>query len=337
MTDVVPVGEVAGDVAEALAERERALLALRDTVLELDESSIAASTRHLYEKRWAAVQAWCESFHVPSGPMSEATLVGYVAHLAQQKPLPAVSTIEGYLAAIKWGLGRDGFDYPKGVRLERVLKGYARKRGRAPERQATALREKHHPLIREAMDFSKPRDVRDWALILLDHYGGFRRSELAGVKVEDVEVDGDQGIVITIWRSKADQEGRSRRVPIPFKKDRDLCPVRAYHAWLRRSGIRTGAIFREVRPNGAVVGEGITDQVVADVIRDRALAAGLPGKWSGHSARRGFVTEATAKNKRATAIARHGGWKPGSAQVPRYAEEVEQWNEENPARWEDEE
>lgn len=349
MSEVVPFGEVVGDVAEGLVEDEAArraalspeeaedLRALIDVALDLAESSLAPSTRSLYERRWAAVRDWCARKRLAAGPMTEATLVAYVADLARRDPKPALSTVEGYLAAIKWGLARDGHPYPKGVHLERVVQGYARKVGRAPKRQATALRKSHLPMLRAAMDFSRPRDVRDWAMILLDFYGGFRRSELVGIEAKDVSVNGQDGIVVWIPKSKADQEGRGRRVPIPYQKDRDVCPVRAFHAWTRTSEIREGRIFREVRPSGRLEGEGITDQVVADVIRDRALAAGLPGKWSGHSGRRGFVTESAARGKRRTAIARHGGWKPGSTQVEKYAEEGEQFNSDNPARWDDEE
>ena len=56
---------------------------------------------------------------------------------------------------------------------------------------------------------------RDRALLLVGFAGAFRRSELVGIDVEHVEFVAE-GMVVTLPRSKTDQEGAGRKVGIPY-------------------------------------------------------------------------------------------------------------------------
>ncbi|HTF63199.1 MAG TPA: hypothetical protein VK638_10855 [Edaphobacter sp.] len=55
---------------------------------------------------------------------------------------------------------------------------------------------------------------RDRALLLLGFTGAFRRSELVALNDTDLEGIRD-GLIVTIRKSKTDQEGQERRVGIP--------------------------------------------------------------------------------------------------------------------------
>ena len=55
------------------------------------------------------------------------------------------------------------------------------------------------------------RALRDRAIILLGFAGAFRRSELVALDVEDFE-EAPEGLLVTIRRSKTDQEGLGRKV-----------------------------------------------------------------------------------------------------------------------------
>jgi integrase len=68
-------------------------------------------------------------------------------------------------------------------------------------------------------------------MLLLGFAGGFRRSEIVGLAVEDVDFRAE-GAVITLRRSKTDQEGAGRQIGIPFGSDPATCPVRALRASL---------------------------------------------------------------------------------------------------------
>jgi site-specific recombinase XerD len=58
------------------------------------------------------------------------------------------------------------------------------------------------------------KDARDRALLLTGFAGGFRRSELVGLDLADIE-RARQGMIVTLRHSKTDQEGAGRRSGIP--------------------------------------------------------------------------------------------------------------------------
>jgi hypothetical protein len=49
---------------------------------------------------------------------------------------------------------------------------------------------------------------------------------------------------VTLRKSKTDQEGKGRRLGIPFGSKRGDVPVRAVQAWLETARISEGAVFR---------------------------------------------------------------------------------------------
>src|SRR5438128_1720986 len=57
-------------------------------------------------------------------------------------------------------------------------------------------------------------ELCDRALLLLGFAGAFRRSELVGLDLEDLEFS-RAGLVVRLRRSKTDQEGQGRRIGIP--------------------------------------------------------------------------------------------------------------------------
>lgn len=103
-----------------------------------------------------------------------------------------------------------------------------------------------------------------------------------------------EGIVITLRRSKTDQEGKGRQVGIPNGTG-PLCPVRALESWLQASGINEGPVFRSVNRYGQLGEQALSGEAVALIVKERARAAGLdPNRYSGHSLRSGLVTSAAA-------------------------------------------
>ena len=102
-----------------------------------------------------------------------------------------------------------------------------------------------------------------------------------------------EGLVLTLRRSKTDQEGVGELKAIPYGEQPESCPVRALEAWLEASGISDGPIFRRVTCWGRAGDRRLSDQVVALVVKERALAAGLdPRRYAGHSLRAGLATAA---------------------------------------------
>jgi integrase len=134
--------------------------------------------------------------------------------------------------------------------------------------------------------------VRDRALLLIGFAGAFRRSEVVSLDHPDLAF-GSSGLVITLRRSKTDQEGAGRKIGLPYGSDPVTCPVRAALAWLETSGISQGPVFRYINRHGQMQPGRLSDRAVAEVVKRCAVAAGLGRtKFSGHSLRAGFCTAA---------------------------------------------
>lgn len=136
--------------------------------------------------------------------------------------------------------------------------------------------------------------ARDKALLLIGFAGAFRRSELVGLRCEDI-TRYDTGLELLLRRSKTDQEGVGRTVFIPHARG-NRCPVKALLTWLDLTGIESGPLFRPVNRHDQIVGDkALTPQSVALIVKSavRLMKGDAAAKLvAGHSLRSGFVTEA---------------------------------------------
>jgi len=134
-------------------------------------------------------------------------------------------------------------------------------------------------LIIEVIDEKK---LRDKALILIGFAGGFRRSELVNINIDDIEFV-NEGVKILIKRSKTDQSGEGSIKAIPYFDNRKFCPVIALKNYMDS---------KFDKKNGGRIFE-ISDKSVALIIKKYAKKAGLDSsKYAGHSLRSGFATTA---------------------------------------------
>jgi integrase len=139
------------------------------------------------------------------------------------------------------------------------------------------------------------RELRDRAILLLGFSGAFRRSELVALNLDDIEWT-TEGALVTIRRSKTDQEGLGRKVGIP--RGDIACPVTALEAWLEAAGISEGAVFRRVfnRRAQRVGDQRLAARNVASVVKAAAAKLGFdPATFGGHSLRSGLVTTAVKR------------------------------------------
>jgi len=134
------------------------------------------------------------------------------------------------------------------------------------------------------------KGLRDRALILLGFAAALRRSELVAVDVADIAFV-NEGLVVTLRKSKTDPEGQGRKIGVPWGHTA-ACPVKAVRTWLDHARIEDGAAFRCVNRAGTV-GKRLSDHAVAVIIKSYAKAIGLdPASVSGHSLRSGLATAA---------------------------------------------
>jgi site-specific recombinase XerD len=197
------------------------------------------------------------------------------------------------LAAIRYFHRAAGYDTPTSdEKVKAVLSGIRRTIGAAPVHKKAATAD---ITIAMAATGTSLRALRDRAVLLLGFAGAFRRSELVALDVADVE-DVPEGLLITIRRSKTDQEGQGRKVAIP--RGEIACPVAALKAWLEAAGITEGAIFRRVlnRRHQRVSAARLGACNVAAIVKAGASKLGLEAAaFAGHSLRAGFVTSAVKR------------------------------------------
>ena len=136
-----------------------------------------------------------------------------------------------------------------------------------------------------------PSGLRDRAILLLGFGGAFRRSEIARIMVSDVETL-DEGLRITVRRSKTDQDARGQIVHVP--RGNGLCPVLAVQNWIEL--IDAGPLFRRINKGGRILDAGLTPHAIGNLVKDYAARAGFdPSGFGARSLRSGFLT-AAARN-----------------------------------------
>jgi integrase len=186
-----------------------------------------------------------------------------------------------------------------------TLKGIKRTHGTAASQKAALLTDDLRLILRTLP--TSGSGTRDRALLLIGFAGAFRRSELVSIDHSDLKFEA-AGVLITLRRSKTDQEGQGRHVAIPAGKDSNTCPVLALQKWLAQAEIVDGPVFRPIRKGGAISTTRLTGHAVAYLLKGHARVAGLAADtFSGHSLRAGFVTSAVRAGEPERRIMRQTG------------------------------
>jgi integrase len=97
----------------------------------------------------------------------------------------------------------------------------------------------------DTCDAATYQGQRDRALLLFGFAGAMRRSELVALDVAHLKVS-EEGFIVTIAKSKTDQEGQGQTIAIPRVSDSPYCPVQAVIDWMAVAGIEQDALFRRV-------------------------------------------------------------------------------------------
>jgi len=318
-------GEEEASMELELVEQQSGQIALMEALAAARtyaERSLSDSTRRGYARDLAAFQVWCQARAVTALPAAPQTLAAYLAELAlTDRP----ATIGRKLAAIAVAHRDAGLESPtEHGMVKRTLAGIRRAKGTAQHQKAALLVEDLRKMV--APLGTSLLDRRDRALILLGFAAALRRSELVGLRVEDVQVE-EEGLVLTLRRSKTNQEGRLETIAVAYGSELTTCPVRALRAWLAAAGLGEGPLFVGLTPQGGLRAVALGDRMVAHVVKRRCRAVGIDSsEVAGHSLRRGFATAAARAKKPDRMIKRHGRWK-STAMLDRYIEDGTRWDD----------
>jgi len=259
-----------------------------------------------YEQSWAAWAAWAEAHELPASmPVAPAPVGRWLAEEADAGV--AYATLQLRVTALRVLHAQQGQALDtRHPAIRDVLKGIRRTHGTA-QRQAKPIMVEHLRVACGPTGLPATlHGMRDRAMLLVGWAGGFRASELAALAVGDVAWD-DDGMVLTVRRSKTDQDGAGREVAVPNGSAPNTCPARTLRRWLDAAGITSGPIFREM--HGDVVGERpCTRWTVDRLVRRVADLCGFdPEKYSSHSLRAGLITSARLAGKADAVIMRTTG------------------------------
>lgn len=227
-------------------------------------------------------------------------LIAFIAHEARPDQRPgrerdarAASTIDRRIAAIGKAHQLAGLPDPtKDQRVRDALTGARRRLGVATSNAKTALSLEDVDHMVRGIDLTTHAGRRDKALLLLGMAAALRRSELVALDVENLHFV-PEGMVVSITRSKTDQEGTGKTLAIAAGDRADLCAVRAIRDWLGGAGLRAEAVFRRVRAGDRLTTDRLSDKAVARTVKKYAERVGLKvSDFSGHSLRSGGITQA---------------------------------------------
>ncbi|MFF9870130.1 tyrosine-type recombinase/integrase [Streptomyces sp. NPDC013953] len=325
------------DAAARLAAAEHLADALGDELTP-------PNTAKTYRAGWRVWQRFCTDQDMPLLEGGRGALVAFCVWMlreGRQRPAPdgtrgyAPTAAEAHLSSAVVGLRERGVEVSKDaaatarevlqkltVRLAK--EGERRGRGKAAPADPTGLRR---------ITTSTPDTLtgkRDLALVLIGFHFASRASEVSALLMADV-TEHPEGLRINVASGKTVHSVRN--VAVPYGSSPVACPVRAWQRWhaalaeLDQDLIAPGRpAFRQIDRWGHLGGSLSPDAVTRAITRV-AKRSGVPIRWTGHSLRRGLPTTARRHGRDAVAIARQGGWAPGSKMMLDYMEQADDWTD----------
>ena len=251
------------------------------------ENSTSSATRRAYRSDFRIFSAWCLEHNVTDIPASPEAVALFLSEQASQGISP--STLTRRTAAIKYAHEAKGHQSPTSSKLVTTTMKGIRRSSETKKQKLPATADRLSLMI----SYCQPNlaGKRDKAILLLGFAGAFRRSELAALRISDLEVTAD-GLRVTIRKSKTDQEGHGQTIAIPMGAK--LMVVKALNDWLEAANINDGHLFCPITKGDTLRASlALTDRSIATIVKKYASLAGLDeADFSGHSLRSGFLTSA---------------------------------------------
>ena len=283
-------------------------------IQDLLEDDVAENTRRVYRSAWQSFLRWTNARNFTSLPAEPHIIAAYLSYLADEKGL-SLATIKLHRSAIAAAHRRAGLEDKsdhEGVR--RIMRAISRRYAR-PQRQAMPLTSENMAVIRATARIPRPypkggteseedaqkRALTDVALLATLRDGLMRRSEAANLTWEDVEFHSAGHALVTIRKSKTDQEGEGAVL------------------YIGKQATRALLAFRPENPAAGQSVFGIGDRQMANRIKATAEAAGLGEGFTGHSGRVGMAQDLVRNGTELPALMQAGRWK-SPAMPARYTE-----------------
>jgi len=297
------------------------LKSLHEATLNNLKNSKAINTLRAYKSDFKDFGTFCARHGLNSLPSEPRVVSLYITHLSKKSK---ISTLRRRLVAISMIHKLKGYylDTKDPIITENLL-GIRRVKG-SIQRGKKPILINHLKSIIDVIDEQKISDIkkfRDKSIMLVGFGGGFRRTELVSINLEDLEFV-QEGLKITINRSKTDQLGEGMIKGLPYFTNKIYCPVTNLKKWIEISKIKSGPIFRRFSKGLTLTDKRLTDQSVVLLMKEYLNLAGIENKnFAGHSLRSGFATVAAESGADERSIMAMTGHKT-TQMVRRYIKEA---------------
>lgn len=314
---------------------------------QLIRKGIPDNTWEAYQRQWHKFEAWCRKQERTACPVTENTMLTYLAFLASLDPRPAPSTMWQWYSAVRFvhRMGQPPVPWECGHRLALAMAAYVqemREAGWRPKRAPRAYPDFVRQMV-DCCDLSTPAGVRDKAIILSGFFTASRASHMTIFRMKDVTVV-PHGLEMYLPFSKGKTGKRPDEAAETFAIGRNVehpqyDPVAAVLAWMqfcRALGIVDGPLFRPVDKHGnlkAVRADfRMASQAMTNMVKKYGRMAGLGDEFTFHSLRRGMATWMRELGLDPITIAETFGWSPSSRVFLLYMEEAKRWEVDAPAQ-----
>ncbi|WP_051407163.1 site-specific integrase [Nocardia sp. CNY236] len=212
------------------------------------EASQSANTVRAYRTDWVAWSAWCAAEGRQALPADALDVAVYLAAAADARRDTgewafSPATLERKSAAIAAVHAANGLPAPTRSDIVRLtLRGVRRIRRSRPTRKRPIMRHTLDQLLAGLPESGWPTEParrRDALVLLVGFAGALRRSELASLRIGDVQVGSDPTtgepiLLIRLPATKTDPTGAGEQsVALPRGRHSLTCPVCAYADWIR--------------------------------------------------------------------------------------------------------
>ena len=292
-----------------------------ETLLNLKNSK-AANTVRAYKSDFNDFNLFCSKNGFKSLPSEPKIVSLYLTHLSSNNI--KMSTLKRRLVSIGVIHKYKGhyLDTKHPTIIENIL-GIKRRKGSIQKGKKPLLINNLKKIINviNEQNIDNIKKFRDRCIILIGFSGGFRRNEIVSLDYEDLDFV-DEGIKISLKRSKTDQFGEGSVKGLPYFENSKYCPVASISKWIEISKINSGPLFRRFTKGLKLSENRLTDQSVALIIKEYLNLAGIDNKdYSGHSLRSGFATSAAASGAEERSIMAMTGHK-STEMVRRYIKDA---------------
>jgi site-specific recombinase XerD len=263
-----------------------------ETLLNLQNSK-ANNTVRAYKSDFNNFGLFCAQNGFKSLPSEPKIVSLYITHLSSKGI--KMSTLKRRLVSIGviHKLKGHYLDTKHPVIIENIM-GIKRRKGSIQKGKKPLLINNLKKIINAIDEYNTEniKKFRDRSIILMGFSGGFRRNEIVSLDYDDLDFV-NEGLKISIKRSKTDQFGEGSVKGLPYFDNTQYCPVLSLKNWIEISRIRSGPLFRRFSKGTKLSEKRLTDQTVALLIKKYLKIAGIDSKnYSGHSLRSGFATSA---------------------------------------------